>query len=289
MTKTDYPVYDFLTASRVERPLASALKNWMSKFCKSFADHWRAFATSQLQSSPMLINAMSFEEAKAKISRNSIGVPISINNDSVQGMIVTERADIIILMMDILVQALNERPVDRELTSIEMSMCRLFLEHSVSGFAEAWPDKDSMPIKMDELDSQPNRSRLFQPNKEVIVTGFEFRTANAQQTGPAKFLWILAKDELKSLLGVKAKNVVAPDNLRIDPANIDQLMVELTVHLGSTELPMNRLFELAPGDIVRFDQPIHQPLTLLVNNSPKMRAWPGCVGDKQSLMIESNL
>jgi flagellar motor switch protein FliM len=204
-------------------------------------------------------------------------------------MIVTERADIIILMMDILVQALNERPVDRELTSIEMSMCRLFLEHSVSGFAEAWPDKDSIPIKMDELDSQPNRSRLFQPNKEVIVTGFEFRTANAQQTGPAKFLWILAKDELKSLLGVKTKNVVAPDNLRIDPANIDQLMVELSVQLGSTELPMNRLLELAPGDIVRFDQPIHQPLTLLVNKSPKMRAWPGCVGDKQSMMIESNL
>ncbi len=287
MTKNDYPVYDFLTASRVERPLASALKNWMSKFCKSFVDHWRAFATSPLQTSPMLINAMSFDEAKTKISRHSIGVPISINNEAVHGMIVTERADIIILMMDILVQSLNERPADRELTSIEMSLCRLFLEHSVAAFAEAWPDKDSMPIKMFELDLQPSRSRMFQPNKDVIVTGFEFRTANAEQAGAAKFMWILAKEELKTLLGVQSKSAIVPDNVRINPANIDLLKVELSVNLGSTDLPMNRLLELVPGDIVRFDQPISEPLTLLVNSCPKLRAWPGCIGDKQSMMIES--
>ena len=44
MTAKDYPVYDFLTASKVERPLSAALKVWLEKFAKMFGDRWKELA-----------------------------------------------------------------------------------------------------------------------------------------------------------------------------------------------------------------------------------------------------
>lgn len=286
MIPLEYPLYDFRAASKVERPLAAALKIWQKKFSLLLAERWKEIAPTEIQVSPMLINAMTFEAARARWDHASTGVAINIKDNSVQGLLIAQRADLLILMMEIFSESLTARPADRELTTIEIALSQLFFQNAVATFGDAWPDKEPMPMKVKELDAEPKYSRMFPPQKEVLVTGFTIRTSGGSDAGPAKVEWIFAKEELRKLLGVAAVVAPAADGVKIPVENITTLVVEVAARLGMVELEMSELMALGEGDIVKLDQPIKTPLTLYVNQHPSLRAWPGRNGEQRCLMIE---
>lgn len=286
MTPTEYPVYDFLTASKVERPLSAALKVWLSKFSGMFVERWLEFAPTEIQVTAMLIEARSFDAAQSRWTAPAVGLPIDINHGAVQGLVVVSRSDLLILMMEILSETITEKPADRELTSIESSLCELFFQHSIATFSEAWPAKEPLPIDAKAIDWQPNRCRLFQPERELISTGFEIRTSCGADAGPARVEWLFAKDDLKKLLGVTDAAPIAKSNQKIDPENLFALQIELTALLGSAELEMDQLLQLSVGDIVKLNQRIEQPLPLLVNDHPTFFAWPGRHGVMQCMQLD---
>jgi flagellar motor switch protein FliM len=288
MTDVDYPIYDFVTASKVERPLAIALKVWLDKFAKMFVERWKEFAPTEIQVRPLAIDSTSFESLQAKWKQPAVGAPIIVNHGAVNGMIVAERVELLVLLMEVLCESLQEKPTDRELTSVETSLCQLLFEQSVATFGEAWPDKDILPTELEPMDWHPNRCRLFPPQHEVLVTGFEIKTSSAAETGPARLQWVFAKDEMKKLLGIESTvDSTATSGQKISAENISNIMVEVSAALGSTELDMNELIQLDAGDIVKLDQRIEVPLILFVNDQPVFEAWPGRNGDKQCFQVES--
>ncbi len=295
MTDNLYPVYDFLTASRVERALSSALKTWMEKFNKLFAERWRDFAPTKVTTSVKLINAQSFEQTRMKWSQPAVGISFEIDGRplpsagdvAVNGMLVISRTDFLLLMMEILGQSIDKMPVDRSLTAIETSMCQLFFQSVASVFGEAWPAKESLPIALGALFEEPDNSRLFSPQHEVLVTGFEIRTELGAAAGLAQLDLVFDKASLKKLLNVKDEPIdpkVAP---KIDAENIEAIEVELTASLGSAQLLMSDLIQLEPGAIIQLDQSIHRPLSVLVNETPTLLAWPGKSAQNSSIMIEA--
>ncbi len=288
MIDRDYPKYDFLNASKVERPLAAALKIWMNKFTEMFPERWKELAPTPIKVTMLPIDSLRFDAAQGRWSQPSIGVPIRIKVGAVNGMIVAPQVDMLILIMEILTESLSKKPVHRELTTIEQSLCELFLEQSLLSFGEAWPDKEILPTELGEIDRQPNRCRLMMPDREVLVTGFQISTSSSQAIGPVRIEWMFAKDEMKKLLGVPDQ-VVSPANSgeKIPTDNIYQIYVEISARLGSAELGMDDLLQLDAGDIVKLNQKIEKPLVLNVNDQPTFDVWPGRVGDQQCFQIES--
>ena len=286
MISSEYPAYDFRAASKVERPLSAAFKIWQKKFAQLFVERWQEFAPTDIQVSPMLINAMTFEAARARWDHASTGVAINIKDNMVQGMLIAQRTDLLILIMEILSETLAHRPADRELTTIEAALSQLFFQNSVNTFGDSWPEKEPLPIKMKELDAEPKHSRMFPPQKEVLVTGFSIRTSGGAAAGPARVEWIFAKEELRKLLGVAVVAAPAADGVRIPVENITPMVVEVSARLGMVELEMSELMALSEGDVVRLNQQIKTPLTLFVNQHPSLRGWPGRSGEKRCLMIE---
>jgi flagellar motor switch protein FliM len=293
MSTADYPKYDFLAASKLERPFSAALKAWFTKFHGLFRERWCDFALSEIQVSPLQTDSLSFDLARGKWTRPTIACPLTISGldrkSEVQGLLVAQCSDVVILMMEILSESLSSRPVDRELTSIEMAMCQLLFQTAASALSEAWLDKDMLPISLGEPDFQPNNSRLFAPSKEVIIQGIEIRTSSVAEAGPARFDWVLAKEELMNLLGVRKTSPAPGSAQKVDPELVSQIEIDVTAHLGSTELSMESLMRLAPGAIIRLDQRVDEPLVVMVNGKPKLAGWPGESNHKPCLLIESLL
>jgi flagellar motor switch protein FliM len=293
MNSAEYPKYDFLSASKLERPLATALSAWFGKFNKLFTERWADFASSQVQVSSNHCDSLSFDAARVRWTNPTVACPVTIKSldqkTVVPGLIVAECADVIIVMMEILSETLPERPADRQLTSIELTMCQLLFQTSVSALSEAWLDKEMLPITLGEFDFQPNNSRLFTPNKEVVIKRFEIRTASSAKAGPAKFDWVVAKEELIQLLGVKKVPQLAASPTKIDVDLVREIAVECIVNLGTTELSMDSLMQLAPGAIVRLNQRVDEPLLLSLNGQPKLVGWPGKINRKPCVLVESLL
>lgn len=291
MTAQDYPVYDFVAASQVERPLQIALKKWMDKFNKLCPERWLDHFGSQIRTESMSVQSYSFENVRQKWSRPAIGVPFTINSTtsqkSVSGLIVIDRVDVILLILDILNEPLSEKPADRELTSVESSIGMMVFQITAAVFGEAWPAKETIPITIGTIDLEPDNSRLMAPQKEVILTGFEIKTASSQQVGAARIQWVFGKEELVSLLDVPSTTQILSDGKTIDPLNIGQIEVTLAACLGSVQLSMTDLLRLRNGAIIVFNQPIDQPLVVNINDHPLIQAWPGQAEKVQNILIDS--
>jgi len=291
MSAETYPLYDFLAASQVERPLSNGLKNWMAKFNKLFPERWVDNFSTSISSTSMSIQSHNFDEARSKWLRPSLGVPFSISPDnaqkSVSGLIVAERVDLRLLILDILGEIPEAKPEDQELTTVELSMSSMIFEAIAATFGEAWPAKETMPISCGSFDEKPDNSRLFPPKKEVIVTGFEIKSSKGAKAGPARFQWIFAKEELINLMDVPTTAKIVPDGSAVDPEVIRQIDLSLIACLGSTELSMADLVCLREGVIVKLNQPIDQPLLVTANGLPLIKGWPGQAAGTQNLLVDS--
>jgi flagellar motor switch protein FliM len=253
-----------------------------------FVDRWKELAPTDIRVIPLPMDSVTFESAQSQWTVPTVAFPININQGAVQGIIVAKRVDMMIILMEILCETMTERPADRELTSVETSLCQLFLEQSVATFGEAWPQKEILPIELGELDQRPSRCRLFPPQNEVLVTGFDLQTSSGETIGPARVQWIFSKAEISSLLGVELSHQSnANSGIKIPVESISQIMVEVCAKLGTTKLDMNDLIQLGPGDIVKLDQRIESPIVLLVNDRPVFEAWPGRLAEKQCLQVET--
>lgn len=65
--------------------------------------------------------------------------------------------------------------------------------------------------------------------------------------------------------------------------------IPLTATLGSAELAIDALANLRPGDVIRFDERIDQPVVISIMDQARAWALPGKVGDRLALRLVSPL
>jgi flagellar motor switch protein FliN/FliY len=76
----------------------------------------------------------------------------------------------------------------------------------------------------------------------------------------------------------------------MDAKNLDVVLdvkVNLTARLGSCELPMREIVDLAPGTVLQLDRQAKDPIELLVNNKVIAHGEVVVVDDKFGIKITS--
>ncbi len=72
------------------------------------------------------------------------------------------------------------------------------------------------------------------------------------------------------------------------PPNLDILMnviVRLSVELGTCQIPMREVMQLSVGSVVRLDKPTNTPVDLFVNNTLVARGEVVAVEDRFAIKI----
>ena len=285
MNQVQYPVYDFASSARVERPLWLAFHNWMAKCSLLFAEQWSNISSTPIQASPASIDADDFEKLKSRWSEPAYGVEVSFNQSATTGLMVIERTELIRLLMDVLGDSPVEEPADRALTSVETSLCSLIFEQSASVIGQSWPDQETLTYELGQPGEQPNRSRMFAPEKKLLISGLQIQIAEST----VSLQIALAKDETCKLLGVDTQVRELDPNNRVSREMIAEIYVQITASLGSGELDMSDLVSMSAGDIILLNQCVSDPLEVFANDEPVFSAWPGRVNQQQALSINSSL
>ncbi|MFT5302233.1 MAG: flagellar motor switch protein FliM [Mariniblastus sp.] len=285
MSQPQYQVYDFASSSRVGRPCWLAFQAWLTKSADLFVEQWSNFSATTIQVIPRSIDADEFETLQSKWTQPAYGVEVGFNDDATTGLLVTDRKQLLRLLMDILGNTSTDEIEDRALTSIEKSLCRLIFEQAASVLGQGWPDQQTLTFSLGQPDDQPNRSRKFAPNKTLLISGFQIQIGEAS----VDLQLLLAKDETCALMGVDLQAQQLNPNNKISQENIADICVQITAGLGSSELAMNDLVDMSVGDIIVLDQFIEQPLTVYANEKPIFKAWPGRQDQQQVLSIESTI
>ncbi len=280
----DFPLYDFSSAGSVPRTLANGVNEWFDKFAAMFAERWSDFSVTEISTSKLNVAAKSFAQVQQSWNVPCFGMPITIEANSMTAFLAIQRADLLALLLDILGGGTPDDAADRELTAVEESLCKLLLDHSVSVLGEAWPKKDPLTLTGSEIDTNSSRSRLFEGDEEMIIAGVSVTTS----IGSSMIQVLFPKTALESLLEVESGPASTPNGpAQVPINNLAEVSVTVSALLGSTMMDMADLSSIAEGDIVMLDQQIVAPIVLSVNDQPMFQAWPGRVGTKQGLQVDS--
>jgi flagellar motor switch protein FliM len=167
-------------------------------------------------------------------------------------------------------------PADRELTVVEDSLFEYLLQQCfVPVLQETFTGGEPLVIRTSQKEPHPRYARVFAPDANVVACALMVRGP----FGELVWWWLLPQ---KTVLGwfAACPSPAAETGPKME-ALARELPVDLTVTLGSVELPLAEVARLRPGDLVMLNQRVADPLPASVAGEPKFRVWPGRAGSRR--------
>ncbi|VTR96387.1 Flagellar motor switch protein FliM OS=Moorella thermoacetica (strain ATCC 39073) GN=Moth_0804 PE=4 SV=1: SpoA [Gemmata massiliana] len=186
------------------------------------------------------------------------------------------------LLSGLVGEAPAELPVGREATPLELSLVpHLVRELFINPLTKSWPARVPPALNV----SAPSiPSAVWRAGNERVMV------ATVTITGPFgthPVYLMLARTGPWEDLGAAPVEQVAPVPREVIETLVREMNVEMTVVLGKADLTMHDVTSLVPGDVVVFDQKVTQPLEGLVSGTRKFRVWPGVVGDRAAVVVDT--
>jgi flagellar motor switch protein FliM len=226
-------------------------------------------------------------EALACLSDGIIGYRVAFAGEPPDMLFAWPRPLALALIEGVLGETPTALPEDRELSAVEMSLCEYLMQSLPAAvLQETWTGRTPLGLVVGEREPSPRWTRLFVKAEQVLQCTFTMRGSFGEQD----WYWLApyqALHELFNRAGEDDPTLIQQDAPRKLETLVRELPVEMTVDLGLVELTLSQLAGLAPGDLLILNQRVSEPLSVRVDNRVKFRGWPGRVGSRQSLQIES--
>ena len=164
----------------------------------------------------------------------------------------------------------------REFTTIEQRLIRRVVDHIFQELERAWKGIQPIKCKYVRGEVNPQFARVLQPEEIVVVCNFEVDIEGI--TGKIAFCYSFG-----TLQPIKSK-LYTPYQVEetTDPywqKQLEEIVfsaeVELRAYLGHADIKVRDLLSLEPGDVLILEEKADEPLTVTIENIPKIRGELG--------------
>lgn len=281
-------VYDFRRPGRLAGDLEKRLSTWLRNACKLASERLSHNLPSPVVAELRSIETFQAPAALARISQAVVSYRVAVDKKAVTTLLVMQRPLVLALVAGIVGDPVAALPGDRDLTPVEESLCEFLLEHVLlPAMQETWPGTQTVGIHLEQREANPKYARIFAPSDSVVVPSFILRGPFGEQ----EWSWILPQNPLLPLF---ASDQEPLPEVSAEPAGraqmeplVRNLPVEISVILGSVDLPLSQLSQLRPGDLIVLNQRVSEPLLAAIASGKQMRVWPGRIGSQRAVRIES--
>ena len=174
-------------------------------------------------------------------------------------------------------------PPEREPTLMEAALIpHLVREFFVSPFLKSWPGVE--PLILDIGPPAPPPAVWTGGNEHNVFVTFTLAAPFGEHP---IYLVLTRSGRWEELAAIGLSPPVTPPPKAEIESIVRAMEVEMTVVLGRADLTMRDLSSLTVGDVVVFDQKVNEPLDGLVSGARKFRVWPGIVGDRAAVVVDT--
>jgi flagellar motor switch protein FliM len=279
--------YDFRKPDRLAATLEQQLTAWLRVASKLAAEKAAKELPFRIEMSIQGVETASPIEVLSALPNAVLGYRVSVGDAPADMLFVWPRPLALALVNAALGETPTELPADRDLTEVELSLCEYLMQQLCAAVLnETWTVGEPLTLTVRDREPSPRWTRLFAKAEQVLKCSFLLRGPFGEQ----EWQWLASYQTLYERL--TRAEIVEPSLRPQEAARklevlVHALPVEVSVDLGTIELPLAQLAALAPGDLLILKQRVTEPLMVRVDNRVKFRGWPGRVGTRQSLQIES--
>jgi len=176
-----------------------------------------------------------------------------------------------------------------ELTSVEQLVLRRLLLILTEAMAQAWHPVLPFQPEVLRFEVDPRMATIAPPTDVAIVSGFELKggiDGRLQLVVP-----YAAVESAKQKLSAPRRLSQRADERFAEALarELEQVPVEVQGIYGRTRIPVSRLLDLAPGDVLLLDTDEAKPVPINIQGREKLRGTPTVSGGSLALIVDQPL
>jgi len=284
--------YDFKRPERVSKDQMLALQTLHEAFARSYGASLSGFLRTIVEVKVASCEQMTYSEFIAGLPN-----PTSFNlleAEPLEGQICLEISPLIIYpIIDRLLGGTNTELFipQRPLTMIENRLIHKILDRAVDGLREAWESIRHLSFSVTGGESNPQLVQIVPPNEVAIVIGFEIKMANRAGTMnlciPYAVIEPLMEDLAAQSWFSSARVKGSPEFSNRLESKLRGASLEVSGTLARTSISLQDLLNIEVGDLIATDTPAADPVTIEVEDEPKLLAHIGQYRGKRALRVIS--
>jgi flagellar motor switch protein FliM len=182
--------------------------------------------------------------------------------------------------------ALDTAPRERKLSDIDWALTRRIFEDLTEDLSAIWKDAAELELGLAGFESQADSAELSLVSEPTLSITAEVRVASSSSilTLLIPYRSIEPVAERLTTNGLRDREGEPEARRRMTGALAD-VEVEVRAEVAALEMPLSQVAALAPGDLIEFDAPASEGVTLLAGAAPIGSALPGQSGGRRAVQL----
>jgi flagellar motor switch protein FliM len=184
--------------------------------------------------------------------------------------------------------AAGARPLDRDLTEIELTLATRIFTTMVAQLSRTWQELLSIDLVLSGVETQQSNIQLAPTSEPTLAITIEMQIEDQSATLSLLVPHRSVEGPLESLsaghYGENADVVADAEVEKLVSAALRGITVEVRAEVGSTELTVDQVLALVPGDVLHLGAAASGG-TLYADAVPIHRTRPGRSGNRRAVEI----
>jgi flagellar motor switch protein FliM len=279
-SQVEVQLYDFKRPERVSKDQMRALEALHEGFGRNFGAAISGYLRTIIEVSVAHIEQLTYSEFI-----HSLPNPTCFNllkAEQLDGQLCLEISPLIIYpIVDRLLGGSNAELFipQRPLTQIEQRLVQRITDRATHHLSEAWSNLTPVTFRVEDFESNPQLVQIVPPNETVVVIGFELKMGNRAGT----MSLCIPYNVIEPIMGMlAAQNWFSyqrkgghEDYLRKLTKNVSNAPVQMRAFLAQTNIRLNDLISLKPGDLITTEKNCGRDVLIQVEGKNKFLAQIG--------------
>lgn len=285
--------FDFLRPSKFSKDQLRTMEMLHENFCRLAQTQLSGLLRAMVEIEVVSADQVSYGEFV-----NSMPVPTLINivtMEPLEGNAVVEvNLPIVFSIIDRLVGGPGtHRPKLRELTEIEHALMQSVTDVLLNALSEAWSNVVPVRFRKVGAEMNPQFAQIVAPSDMVVLISFELRVGAATGMLSLCVPYLVLEPAVGKLTAQSYFSNLgdssSPELREGIASHLGSVMVPVAVELGTAELHVGDLLELAPGDVIPLSISPGSDVTVRVGRREAFHAQPGTRGRRSAVQITSKI
>ena len=175
----------------------------------------------------------------------------------------------------------------REYTGIENRILQNVVKVCLDDLSHSWKPVHEISMIYARSEANPQFAGIALPNDLVTIIAY-----NVELDGVPCLMKLCIPYSTTEPIRDKLRAGFQGDQMEEDvdwkrrlQDRIKNVMIELSVELGSAEINGHRLFDLKAGDVIQLEQYVNEPLVAKVEGVPKLKGHSGVIRSNKAIKI----
>jgi len=289
--------YDFKRPERVSKDQMRALEALHEGFSRNFGAALSGYLRTIVEVSVASIEQLTFSEFIHALPNPTCFNLLSAK--PLDGQMCLEISPLIIY--PIIDRLLGGSSADlfipqRPLTQIEWRLVKRLTDRALANLSEAWSNITKIQFELTETESNPQLVQIVPPNEVVVVIGFEIKMGNRAGTMSLCIPYNVIEPVMSKLSQQNwftyARKAGSEGHAKAVQKSLSGAPLLVKTLLGYTNIKVEELINLAPGDILQLDKPASGPgseMIVQVEGRNKFAALISQFKGKRAIRIKRHL